>query len=294
MLKCSRMHYTSKTVEVGETSIHLVSCGKGEPVILLHGLTNNWESQIPLASVLYKFCTVIMIDLPGYGDSGRLPRYNLSIMARYLELLISKLGIRPLSIVGLSMGGFVTAEFAKTFPHHTRSAVILGPVFKDKHLKIDMMKYALKTAGVLPAGRSIAKKLIETKYHAYFMAKYVNMHRFDKQLVDRYGRNGNKKMTKNAYIDMGIAVAEYDTERTITEIRLPTLLLYGKHDRISSSDYANRHILPKNPCLTLQVVEEAGHWVSIEKPEDTGEKIMSFFRSQHILESSQGARFKRG
>lgn len=277
------MHYTSKTVEVGETSIHLVSCGKGEPVILLHGLTNNWESQIPLASVLRKFYTVIMIDLPGYGDSGRLPRYTLSIMATYLELLIRKLGIHPLSIVGLSMGGFVTAEFTKTFPNHTRSAVILGPVFKDKHYKVNMMKYALKSADVIPAGRSIFKKLVGTKQHAYFMAKFVNMHRFDRQLVDRYGRNGNKKMTKDAYIDMGISVAEYDTDRTITRLHVPTLLIYGKYDRISGPGYAQKYILPKNPYLSMKVVEEAGHWVSIEKPQDTATAIMSFFRSRHLF-----------
>lgn len=275
------MNFTFKTVTVGETYIHVVSCGKGEPIILLHGLTNNWESQIPLASVLCKHYTVIMVDLPGYGDSGQLSKYSIPIMASYLLQLIAMLEIKPLSIIGLSMGGFVTTEFAKAFPEHTRSAVILGPVFRDKHYKIRMMKYALKSADVIPAGRSMFKKLIETKYHAYAMAKYVNMHRFDKQLVDLYGRNGNKKMTKDVYIDMGISITEYNTEQAITQVHVPTLLLYGKHDRISAPGYAKMQILPKNPYLRLNVIEEAGHWVSVEKPDDTATAIISFLKQNH-------------
>ncbi len=273
------MNYISQTNQVGKTSLHSVTCGKGDTVILLHGLTNNWESHIPLASYLCKRYTVIMIDLPGYGDSSPLPKYSVSIMASCVRDFIETLGIRPVSVIGLSMGGFVTTECIRSFSELARTVVVIGPVFRDKQYQITMLKYALKSASVIPSGKTLCKKLVGTKRHAYFMAKYVNMYRFDKDLVDRYGRNGKKKMTKEAYIDMGISIAEYSMEQAIAQVRVPTLLLYGRHDKISAPEYALEHILSKNPMLRLAVVEEAGHWVSIEKPGETAHEIIGFLNT---------------
>ncbi len=56
------------------------------------------------------------------------------------------------------MGGFIVADFVKTYPRSTHAAVIMGPVLKDKHRGIDMAKYFKKSTTIIPGRRRILKK----------------------------------------------------------------------------------------------------------------------------------------
>ncbi|MBI4058328.1 alpha/beta hydrolase [Candidatus Gottesmanbacteria bacterium] len=270
------MNFTSKIVNIDHLHFHLVTGGTGKPVVLIHGLTNNWEGHIPLATALGKTFKVYIPDMPGYGDSGRLKRYNIEQMSKSLYALVQKLGIKPLAVMGLSMGGFIAADFAKSYTQATESAIIMGPVLRDKHRGVNAAKYFFKSTKIVPGGRTILKKIVETKSIAYLFAKYVNMYRFNKELIDKYGMNGKKKMTKDAYVEMGIAAAEYDFDATLRTIRTPTLLVYGREDKMSSFTYAQKFVLPGNPHLDLAVILEAGHIVSLEKPRETARAITSF------------------
>ncbi len=78
------MTFTSKTIFIDQTHIHVVTYGKGNPVVLIHGLTNNWEGHIPLATVLGETYKVYIPDIPGYGDSGGLKNYNIQKMSQGL------------------------------------------------------------------------------------------------------------------------------------------------------------------------------------------------------------------
>lgn len=273
------MKFRSRYIDIDSTKIHLVECGKGKPLVLIHGLTSSWEVYIPIASMLSKYYRVFIPDLPGYGDSGRLPRYSPQIMAKYLHKLMVKLKIQPFAIIGFSASGIVAAEFAKTFPESTQAIVIMGPVLKSKHRGVHIAKYLLKSTGYVPFGRRALKKIVDTDFTSYFFAKHFNMYRFNKELIDTYGRNGKKKMTQDAYVDMGISAVEYNFDHTLSTTQKPTLLLYGREDKMSSHEYAREHVIPQNSFLTLSVIPEAGHIVSLEKPIESASAIMSFLSS---------------
>lgn len=274
------MEFISRKVRVAETFIHYVSCGSGRPVVLVHGLTNNWEGHIPLSRVLSGQYRIIIPDMPGYGDSGRLARYDIPVMARLLAIFIQNIGIKPVSVIGLSMGGFITAEFVRTYPGLARTAVIMGPVLKDNRFRIQGLKIFFEIIKHIPRARSVVKRLVDTRVHAYMSAKYLNMYRFDRRLIDMYGLRGKHKMTEEAYADMGISVADYDLNRTLAVIRKPTLLLYGREDWISDFAYAKKTVMRHNPYLDMAVVPKAGHVVSLEKPSESARLIRKFFRKR--------------
>lgn len=273
------MEYRSNFQTVNGVTIHYVEAGVGKPIVLIHGLTNNWEGNIPIAKILSKKYRVIIPDLPGYGDSGRLSHYNIEIMASYLSKLIGAIGIQPIAVVGLSMGGFIAAHFARVFPSQTDAAIVMGPVLKDKHRGVDASKYFFRFVSSVPSGRRILKRIIDTRSIAYLFAKHVNMYRFNKELIDAYGMRGKKKMTKDAYVEMGISASEYDLDATLQTLRIPTLLLYGREDKISSPQYAAGHVIPTNVHLELSVIARAGHVVSLERAQEAASAIMQFLQS---------------
>jgi len=89
--------------------IHYVEAGQGEPVILLHGYTdnlrNNWiaTSVLPTLAKRYR---VVALDARGHGDSGK-PHDRAAYgpeMGMDIVRLMDRLGIRRAHIVGYSMG----------------------------------------------------------------------------------------------------------------------------------------------------------------------------------------------
>ena len=271
------MDFKEENIQIDGTRIHYVTCGSGPPIVLVHGLTNNWKGYVPLASFLGKTNTLYIPDLPGYGDSGQLPHYSVEIMSKYVQKFVRAIGVeQPVPIMGLSMGGFIVADFTKTYPDLVSRLVVMGPVLQDCKRKGDIVMHMLMGIDRIPGGRFILKKIIETRTYGYLSSKYINMYKVNMPLIDLYGSVGRKKMTKDVYMEMFTAAHAYDLEETLSGVRVPTLLLYGREDRISGPARAEQHLLARNNNLSLGVIPQAGHVVCFEKAEESAMAIVSF------------------
>lgn len=96
-------------VEVGNGSLYYEEAGTGAPVILVHGHSLDhrmWDEQF---SVLAKKYRVIRYDLRGYGISSSQTEDYQFTHAEDLVTLMDSLHIKKAHIVGLSLGGFITA-----------------------------------------------------------------------------------------------------------------------------------------------------------------------------------------
>ena len=82
--------------------------GQGEPLLLVHGLGSSiqdWEYQLPH---LQQQRRVVAVDLRGHGRSGKpRERYSMAAFAADVAALIEHLGLPPVHLVGISMGGMV-------------------------------------------------------------------------------------------------------------------------------------------------------------------------------------------
>lgn len=118
--------FTAKGVK-----IRYLSEGKGEPIILIHGLYSstfiNW--QLPgIVKELARDHRVISLDLPGHGFSERSldkEAYGLQ-MVDDVALLMDHLKIKKAHIVGYSLGGMITVKFMSKHPDRVLSATVGG------------------------------------------------------------------------------------------------------------------------------------------------------------------------
>ncbi len=111
--------------------IHYVVQGKGEPVVLIHGLHSsaqmNWGME-GIIDLLAKDFQVIALDCRGHGQSGKPEaegEYGVK-MVEDVARLLDHLKIGKAQIVGYSMGGMIAVKFIVTHPERTKSAVLGG------------------------------------------------------------------------------------------------------------------------------------------------------------------------
>ncbi|KXK08677.1 MAG: 2-hydroxy-6-oxo-6-phenylhexa-2,4-dienoate hydrolase [candidate division WS6 bacterium OLB21] len=155
--------FTEKKIKTHSFEINYAEAGQGETLLLVHGMSNNWTGWIPLAKILKDYFRVVLIDLPGYGKSQRLEKYSVEIQAQALEEFISKLDLKVTSIVGLSMGSIVIAEFLSNYADKVDSAVLCGPMF---HLRNAEWASWISNKGLWAVDKTKgASTVLKTPYH---------------------------------------------------------------------------------------------------------------------------------
>lgn len=272
-------NYHPQKIRVLGSNLNFVKVGQGRPLIFIHGWANNWEGWVPMIPYLEKYFTLYLIDLPGFGDSDDLAEYSVTVASKHLDEFIKQLPQKPAAVIGLSMGSFVVAQLGELNPSVCKKLVLIGPVIRTGRrsaLITKTLRYSLWILKNFSLGETTLKKIIETRLAAYAMSKYLNMYKFNRFLVDAYGMIGKKKMRKEAFTQMGISVADVDLAKVVSEIKIPTLLLYGREDKISSPETTREELLPKNNLLMCVDIAEAGHVVSLEKPAETAQAIKDF------------------
>lgn len=121
----------AESLEVKGVKLHYIVEGKGEPVVLIHGLHASTKTNWGLPGVinlLSKNYQVISLDLPGHGESDKPENqdaYGLQ-MVEDVNQLLDHLKVKKAHIVGYSMGGMIAMKFMAKHPEHVLSGVVAG------------------------------------------------------------------------------------------------------------------------------------------------------------------------
>lgn len=123
--------FENRQVPVGNCVINLLVGGEGPPLLLLHGYPQTHVAWHAVAPTLAKRFTLIIPDLPGYGDSvGPEPdpahlNYAKRTTAKTLVDLMIALGHERFSLAGHDRGGRVAYRMALDHPHRIERLAVL-------------------------------------------------------------------------------------------------------------------------------------------------------------------------
>lgn len=116
-----------RQLEYKKISIAFSEKGKGNAVLLLHGFLENksmWDNYIP---ILAKNHRVIVVDLLGHGQTACIGYvHSMEDQADMLHSLVQHLRIRKVTLIGHSMGGYISLAFAEMYPDHVKGIVLLN------------------------------------------------------------------------------------------------------------------------------------------------------------------------
>ena len=111
--------------------LHYTVQGRGEPLILIHGLFAsgplNWTGP-GVTTALAERAQVIVLDCRGHGLSDKPAGehdYGLK-MVEDIGRLMDHLHLPSAHLIGYSMGGMITLKFASLHPERVRSAILGG------------------------------------------------------------------------------------------------------------------------------------------------------------------------
>ena len=97
------------------SSLHLRRAGRGEPLVLLHGLGGELCVWAPVWDALTARHDVLAVDLPGFGRSAPLPEDAVPsprALAVAVAGLLDELGLETVHVAGNSLGAWVALELA--------------------------------------------------------------------------------------------------------------------------------------------------------------------------------------
>ena len=116
----------SKTTAIDGGVISYLEGGKGERILLLHGLFAQKEQWLEVGCALaIGGFEVIAPDLPGYGASTAYP-VSVYSLEKQVKILHQLVGGGPIHIAGSSMGGAIASFYADQYPKEIKSLAFIG------------------------------------------------------------------------------------------------------------------------------------------------------------------------
>ncbi len=121
------------------TSIAWSRTGSGDPVVLVHGITESAATFDPITARLSPTNEVITLDLRGHGESGLAARYDLGSMVGDVAAVVAAAGVSRPHLVGHSLGGAVVTAAGSMLD-------VASVVDIDQSLQLDSFKAQLAPA----------------------------------------------------------------------------------------------------------------------------------------------------
>ena len=261
------------TLQVNDATLHYEEAGRGEAVLLLHGLGSSAADWAPQMEVLKSRYRVIALDVRGSGESRDLKHpggpFSVSQFAADATALLRHLAAMPAHVVGLSMGGMIAFQIAVDFPDAVRSMVIVnsGPALVPRTLQerraFTMRRIISRVWGPKGMGKMLAKRLFPHPDHGEKRRLFVeNMARNDKR----------------AYIASQEALIGWSVLDRIGDITAPVLVVASDQDYTPvavKEAYARRM-----KRAEVVVVSDARHALPLEFPEKLN-PILATFLDRH-------------
>jgi len=206
-----------------------------KPVIfLVHGLgqlgMRDWLTVVPALKDKYR---VIMLDLPGFGGSGKpRGRYSPTNYAKVLSALKQELSpSRRISVVGHSMGGAVTLRYASLFPEEVKQVVLVdvaGVLERTAYLKhsaeipLDTSKGPEIYQRVMAGVNDKSSNFIELVNGLPEPTSYI-------RTDDAWGKAFSGRTNVNA----AFALMEEDFSSAIYNFNVRSTIIWGSEDRVA-------------------------------------------------------------
>ncbi len=271
----------TKKYRVNNISVNVAECGRGKPILLVHGWSNNWVGWTLLARELASKYTVFMIDLPGFGDSGRLSSYSLESEAQIVGGFMNEYVGKSEAVIGASMGTLVSSKSLQMFPHMTKRLILLGAMFHQLSMKTvaDVYTRFLRTIQGHEIFENIFVEIVKAPLTAYIIEKYIHAYSFKKEHVDNYMLPGRQKITGKSYVELGVSAASFVLEDVLATLPHPTLVVYGEAEKYVRPGDAKRVVRQlQDRSVQLLFIPRCGHNPASEQPELTAQAIFDFIQ----------------
>jgi pimeloyl-ACP methyl ester carboxylesterase len=249
--------WTSEIVPLASGPLHVARSGSGTPLLVLHHDIGTVE-RLPFYDALARTHTVLVPSHPGYDKSER-PSWirNVRDIAVIYQALIAEQSLADVTLVGLGFGGWIAAEMAAMAPRGFKKVVLVGAM------------------GIKPERGDIADQAL-VSYIDYVRLGFADQQAYDRIFGAETPTATLEQWDLNREMTFRIAWKPYMYNPSLPNllggVRTPTLVVWGREDRVVPLECGERYVKALRNAK-LAVIDGAGHFVEMEKPEELARLI---------------------
>lgn len=243
-----------------------LEAGKGAALIFLHGISGHLEAYHRNILPHAQYFRTIAIDMLGHGFTDKPDRnYEIDDYVEHLRDVIDALDLEKAHISGESLGGWIAARFAATYPERVDRLVLntAGGMIADPKV-MERLKTLSLNAVHSPDREATRKRLEFLMLDTSVVTEDLVESRFA-----CFRQPGMIHAMERIMCLQDMAVRERNmlTVEELRRIRAKTLVLWTTHDPTASVEVGSR-LADLIKGSRFEIMENCGHWPQYEDPKN--------------------------
>uniref|UniRef100_A0A667XUU6 acylglycerol lipase n=1 Tax=Myripristis murdjan TaxID=586833 RepID=A0A667XUU6_9TELE len=257
-------------------------------ILMLHGFSAHKDTWLSVVKYLPKHLHILCVDMPGHEGTTRTNTddYSVQGQVRRIHQVVSK-GKKPFHLVGTSMGGNVAGVYAACYPSEICSMTLICPdgikhpceTKFDNHLQdLEHSHYSLGIP-LIPTTPEEMEDMLRLCSHVRFKIPYQIL----QGLVDV--RLPHNEFYQEVFMEIVGEKSRYALQDHLHLITAPLQVIWGKQDQVV--DVSGAKVVAETlPGCRVDLLENCGHSVVMERPRRTAKLILEFIISQQDTKKS--------
>lgn len=263
-------------IRVAGHRLHYLDGGRGEPVLLLHGIFAEKDHWVDFARHLTRHHRVIVPDLPGFGESDRHEdqHYGYAQQVPRLQALLDALALPRVHVAGSSMGGALGALLALASPERVATLAFVGaphglrsPVPSETDRMIDRGE-----APLIARDPGEFEAMLERLFEQRPWLPWPIRRAACADAIDRAA--SNQRIWQEHLADRHVL------QLCLAGVQTPLLALWGRCDRVFHASGV-RALRRQRPDAEIELLEDLGHLPMMEAPRAVAQRYRRFL-VQHL------------
>ncbi|AOZ92411.1 alpha/beta fold hydrolase [Paenibacillus crassostreae] len=252
------------------TSLYYETYGSGVSIVFIHDHLSSHHMFDPQVEYFSTRAKVIVLDLRGNGQSGKMNvdvNRIIDTQCEDLRELLERLGIFKVTLVGCSSGGVLARKFADIYPERVRALVLVDSYLSAKTSKLwEMFETFSWLSYYLPA--VFLLRTLRLTYHQWTPAYKIM-------------REGllNKRPTE--LIKQRLALRQIDLRGHSVRLQVPILCVAGSQNEWGLKQMKN--MVSAFPYAQLKIVDDAIYPSHLCQPQLFNRLLLNFLIDQHVV-----------
>jgi pimeloyl-ACP methyl ester carboxylesterase len=257
-----------KTISIDQAIIHYAVTGTGHPVVLIHGFGENsdvWKKQVEFLKGSYQ---LIVPELPGSGQSAMIHDMSMEGMAEVIKQILDKENIITCTLIGHSMGGYITLAFAEKYPERLNGfGLFHSTAYADSE-----EKKATRKKGIAFIEQHGAFEFLKTATPNLFSARTKEE---QPELIDQQIAGLRNFLPSSLVSYYQAMIQRPDRTNVLKTSAAPVLFIMGENDNaIPIKDVLEQCHLPGKSYI--HVFNDSGHMGILEEADKTNKALAQF------------------
>src|SRR5215831_18618266 len=255
-----------KTIAVFGQAIHYWDLGSGPVVVLVHGLGSRKEDWLPVLEPLAQKYRLLVPDQIGFGKSDKpLLDYSVQTYVDFLNEFLRQLKVEKASLVGESLGGWISALYAVELANGAHLITL------DKLVLVDAagLKQDTPIPNLNPSSLATMCGVMEA---VFYDTSWLNEDALRKIFTDKLATHD--AYTVRSFLSNPMIATERLDDR-LGKIKTPTLVVWGKQDKLLPMALGDRYAagIAGSKLVTF---DKGGHIPPVEKTDEFVAAVTAF------------------